>query len=789
MAAQVTDRAGPAFNARLKGAGRILVAVVIVAAFYGLGELNWRFIQPHLFLPFLPAIILALRLGGVTAGVAATILSAAVVWYAFLPPRYSFRVDSPNDVIAFALFLLAGLFMSFVYGRMSKAERAIAARKFQSLAETALPDALFIHDDQGRLVEVNHLACDSTGYSAGELLSMQMSDILGGDADDDVAADGSRRTPTLRRKDGSSLPVELRVSVFQDQGVSFHVAVVRDISRRLARDARIMRLSNLYAALSQTNQCIVRVSDRDELFHEICRIAIRYGHFQATWVGLIDEATKRVVPVHWAGEDGGLRDDLRVSTDPGSPYSTGPTGQAAVTNQMAVINDIVATGLDTSKPRRLVEAGIRSGAAFPLRVRGIMIGTVTFYSAEVGFFEADLLDLLREMALDISYALDRMEDERARHLLADGLAETNARLDGIFRGSLDPIATVDADMRFTGWNPPYQAVFETLVDHPPRKGQRVSDAVAPEQDRLARHLAGWRGALAGQQVSLDWDIPSTSGEASYSSHYGPIRDLAGRIIGAFHVGRDVTEIKRHQQQLEHIAHHDVLTNLPNRILLADRLQQAIDHSQRRGTPIAVAYLDLDGFKEVNDNYGHTIGDLLLVGLAAQMKQVLRKGDTLARIGGDEFVAILTDLDRPKDCEHLLERLQKAVSAPIVVKDLVLQVSASIGATLFPIDGSDADLLIRHADQAMYLAKQAGRNCYHLFNRDEADLLKAQSALIRQIGKGLEAAEFTLFYQPKVNMRTGEVTGAEALIRWFHPERGLVSPGAFLPEIEDHPIAA
>jgi len=295
--------------------------------------------------------------------------------------------------------------------------------------------------------------------------------------------------------------------------------------------------------------------------------------------------------------------------------------------------------------------------------------------------------------------------------------------------------------------------------------------------------------LAGQQVSLDWDIPSTSGEASYSSHYGPIRDLAGRIIGAFHVGRDVTEIKRHQQQLEHIAHHDVLTNLPNRILLADRLQQAIDHSQRRGTPIAVAYLDLDGFKEVNDNYGHTIGDLLLVGLAAQMKQVLRKGDTLARIGGDEFVAILTDLDRPKDCEHLLERLQKAVSAPIVVKDLVLQVSASIGATLFPIDGSDADLLIRHADQAMYLAKQAGRNCYHLFNRDEADLLKAQSALIRQIGKGLEAAEFTLFYQPKVNMRTGEVTGAEALIRWFHPERGLVSPGAFLPEIEDHPIAA
>jgi diguanylate cyclase (GGDEF)-like protein/PAS domain S-box-containing protein len=266
-----------------------------------------------------------------------------------------------------------------------------------------------------------------------------------------------------------------------------------------------------------------------------------------------------------------------------------------------------------------------------------------------------------------------------------------------------------------------------------------------------------------------------------------VRDADGTTRNYVAMFTDIQTIKEHQQQIEHIAHHDILTNLPNRVLLADRLRHGIAQSQRRGEVLVVAYLDLDDFKEVNDRYGHNVGDELLVALANQMKAVLRKGDTLARIGGDEFLAILADLERPQDCEPLLERLLKAASSPMTVGEMVLQVSASIGATLCPRDGNDADLLIRQADQAMYLAKQAGRNCYHLFDRNRDDAAKAQSEVVRRLRQALERREFVLHYQPKVDMRAGSVIGAEALIRWQHPEQGLLWPGAFLPAIEDHPI--
>lgn len=178
---------------------------------------------------------------------------------------------------------------------------------------------------------------------------------------------------------------------------------------------------------------------------------------------------------------------------------------------------------------------------------------------------------------------------------------------------------------------------------------------------------------------------------------------------------DITSMKEHQQQLEHIAHYDALTNLPNRVLLADRLQQAIVQSQRRNQLLAVLYLDLDGFKAVNDTYGHEIGDELLISVSQRMKTVLREGDTLARMGGDEFVAILADLEQPQDYELILERLLQAASAPVTVGAAVLYVSASIGVTLYPQDDADADILLRQADQAMYQAKQSGKNRYCLFS--------------------------------------------------------------------------
>jgi len=267
-----------------------------------------------------------------------------------------------------------------------------------------------------------------------------------------------------------------------------------------------------------------------------------------------------------------------------------------------------------------------------------------------------------------------------------------------------------------------------------------------------------------------------------------LRDAEGRIENVIGLFTDLTESKAHESQLEHIAHYDTLTGLPNRVLLGDRLQQALGHCQRQRLSMAVAALDLDGFKLVNDRHGHDVGDELLMQLSQRMGDVLRNGDTLARIGGDEFVAVLAGPDQSGDYEGLIAHLLQAAAGAVTVKGIALQVSASIGVTLYPQDQVDVDGLLRHADQAMYLAKQAGKNRYHLFDIAQDAAVTTQRQSLEHIRQGLAAREFVLYYQPKVNMTTGEVLGAEALIRWQHPERGLLPPGLFLPVIEDHPLS-
>ncbi len=294
-------------------------------------------------------------------------------------------------------------------------------------------------------------------------------------------------------------------------------------------------------------------------------------------------------------------------------------------------------------------------------------------------------------------------------------------------------------------------------------------------------------------VDLDLKFRRANGEDFWAHLTGKLfRDLAGNKLGLVGVIADITVMKAYQQQLENLAHFDALTQLPNRLLLADRLHQAMRQSQRQQSLLAVAYLDLDGFKNINDTYGHDAGDALLVALAQRMKDTLREGDTLARIGGDEFVAVLAGLAQPKDCEQLLQRLLLAASSAVELNTKLglvgLQVSASVGVTLYPHDNVDAELLMRHADQAMYLAKQSGKNRYQMFDVAHDTAVKNQLESLDHIRSALNRQEFVLYYQPKVNLKTGAVTGAEALIRWQHPQRGLLPPVVFLPAIEQDPIS-
>lgn len=267
-----------------------------------------------------------------------------------------------------------------------------------------------------------------------------------------------------------------------------------------------------------------------------------------------------------------------------------------------------------------------------------------------------------------------------------------------------------------------------------------------------------------------------------------VKDVGGAVQNYVALFTDITQQKEHQRQLEHIAHYDTLTGLPNRVLLADRLQNAMANCQRQAASLAVAFLDLDGFKSVNDRYGHRTGDEFLVVLSQRMKEALRDEDTLSRIGGDEFVVVMSNLQGPQDYEPVLQRLLQAAADPVVIGHLSLQVSTSIGVTLYPQDGSDADVLLRHADQAMYVAKQSGKNRFHLFDVAKDTAVKTERETLEHMQKALENDEFVLYYQPKVNLATGVVVGAEALIRWRHPQRGLLQPAEFLPVIENQPVS-
>ncbi|WP_020507445.1 EAL domain-containing protein [Lamprocystis purpurea] len=306
----------------------------------------------------------------------------------------------------------------------------------------------------------------------------------------------------------------------------------------------------------------------------------------------------------------------------------------------------------------------------------------------------------------------------------------------------------------------------------------------------AFYEAMWRALLEqGQWSGEIWNRRKSGEVYAVMQTISAVRDTQGCIRQYVALFSDVTLMKEQERALEYIAHYDVLTRLPNRVLLADRLRQGMVLAQRNARLLAVAFLDLDGFKTINDHHGHAAGDQLLIAAAAGMQRVLREGDTLARIGGDEFVAVLIDLADIQASVPLLARLLTAAAQSVPVGEHVLQVSASVGVTFYPqAEDIDAEQLLRQADQAMYQAKLAGKNRYHVFDPELDRSVRGHHERLEQIRHALAEREFVLYYQPKVNLRTGTVIGVEALIRWQHPQLGLLLPAAFLPAIEDHPLA-
>jgi diguanylate cyclase (GGDEF)-like protein/PAS domain S-box-containing protein len=461
----------------------------------------------------------------------------------------------------------------------------------------------------------------------------------------------------------------------------------------------------------------------------------------------------------------------------------GSCGTAAFVNERVIVDDIQTHPYWVSFKALASKAKLRACWSEPIRsTKGEVLGTFAIYHHDIhNPTEADI-DAIEQAA---GFASIAIEKTKANSILTASENRLRLALTVTKQSWFDLNIQTGAVLT----SPEYAKLLGYDSDEFHSNLQKWQDNLHPD-DHDAVMAAYQNGLNQGNVFSMEYRrrtkdgnwlwLNSTAEIFEWSSSQKPLK-----MIG---IHTDITERKEAEQKLERIAHYDLLTSLPNRALLLDRLSQAMVECKHPNQSLTLALLDLDGFKAVNDTHGHRVGDELLIVVSQRMKVALREGDTLARIGGDEFVAIMNNLDKFGDSEPILERFLKAAAQPVTVGDAVMQVSVSIGVTFYPQDGVDADLLIRHADQAMHVAKQAGKNRYHLFDVAQDNAMKIQRQSIGDIRSAMSRSEFVLHYQPKVNMKTGEVIGAEALIRWQHPERGLVPPLAFLPAIEGHAIS-
>ena len=279
-------------------------------------------------------------------------------------------------------------------------------------------------------------------------------------------------------------------------------------------------------------------------------------------------------------------------------------------------------------------------------------------------------------------------------------------------------------------------------------------------------------------------IKRNGSEAAIEDSAAPIHDASGQIKGAVIVFHDTTAAQAMTMKMAHLAQHDFLTNLPNRVLLNDRIAQAIGLAERQGTTLAVLFLDLDNFKHINDSLGHAVGDQLLQSVTRCLGTCVRKSDTVSRQGGDEFVVLLSEAHDAQDSALTAEKILAALARPHVIDQHELHITTSIGISIYPADGRDAETLIKNADTAMYQAKDGGRNNYQFFTQDMNVRAVERQLIESHLHQALERQQFVLHYQPRINLRSGAITGAEALLRWQHPQWGLVAPARFISIAED-----
>ncbi|HXX12919.1 MAG TPA: EAL domain-containing protein, partial [Burkholderiales bacterium] len=417
------------------------------------------------------------------------------------------------------------------------------------------------------------------------------------------------------------------------------------------------------------------------------------------------------------------------------------------------------------------------------RCQGKVVGTLELYADQTGFFDDELVALLDKLTMNLSFALDNFQREQARQAAEAALRESETRFRDFAAAAGEYVWEADLEGHLTYVSSRVQSVWgysdQELI------GRVPTDFMPPGEAERVRDWIRHNMRSDGSFNDLDHMIVNRQGETRWILvNAVGILDAAGRRIGQRGTGRDITDRKTAEARISYLATRDPLTELPNRVLFNDRLEQGIVAARRTGQSLALLFVDLDRFKNINDSLGHQVGDLLLKEVASRMQTCIRKGDTLSRLGGDEFVVTLEGLQQAEDAAQVAGKIIKALARPCEVAGHTLNTSCSIGISIFPLDAEDDRALMKNADTAMYHAKEKGRNNYQFFSPEMNVRAVERHTLETALRVALERQEFTLYYQPLVSMRSGRIVGMEALLRWLHPGRGVLSPVTFMAVAEE-----
>ena len=591
-----------------------------------------------------------------------------------------------------------------------------------------------------------------------------------------------------------------------------------------ARDDQSRAAARAHKIIAECSHVLVRASDERQLLLDMCRIAVESGGYLVAWVGLVrhDEA-KTIEPVASAGDRDNYLGSIKLSWGD-NEFGRGPAGTAVRTGKPQAVRDVRTNPAFAAWREKALARGFQVLAALPLVREGETLGVFGIFAGESTALDSSELELLGELARDIAYGIHtlRARDAQQRaekkvrtqalqqRLIAEfgQQALANTDLDGVLNRAVELVSTtlkaeycnvleLDPDGRrlrykaAAGWPKEWIGRREVPVDRGSHMEYilSLSEPLVVEDYSAETNFSPSPLLQFGVRSSMQVPILKSTGAFGIMSVHTTQRrrfteDEVNFLQSVANLLAVAIERKHAEERLAYLAQFDSLTGLPNRHLFHDRLVHTIAQAKRSGRSMAVLFIDLDRFKLVNDTLGHHAGDKLLKETAVRLAQCVRGSDTVGRFSGDEFGAIVSDLSKPGDASLVAEKIIAALARPYDLDGHETFISASVGITLFPNDAEEAGALTKNADVAMYRAKEQGRNNYQYFTREMNERALDRVHMEVALRRAIERREFLLHYQPKVDLKTGAICGLEALLRWQHPEKGLVSPAAFIPVLED-----